>query len=109
MSRLDEKTRGALAYLLTFLTGIFFILTERRSRFVRFHAWQSTLTFLSFFILSAIINILPIFGHFLAHFLNLIAFGLWLFLIWQAYQGKKYRLPYFGNLAEKQLAQEKNA
>ncbi len=107
MDNLDEKTKGALAYLLGFLSGIFFILTEKKSSFVRFHAWQSTIVFGLFFVADIILGFLPIFGFFLVNILGLTAFVLWLFLMWKAYQGEQYHLPYVGAWADQQLAKEK--
>ena len=38
---LDENIASALTYVLTFLTGIIFILVEKENKTVRFHAMQS--------------------------------------------------------------------
>ena len=43
---LDPNLAAALAYLLGFLTGILFLVIEKDSKFVRFHALQSTMVFL---------------------------------------------------------------
>lgn len=42
---LDENIAGALAYVLGFVTGIFFLVVEKNSKFVKFHALQSTIVF----------------------------------------------------------------
>jgi len=49
---LKENLEGALAYALGFLTGILFFLLEKESKFVKFHAVQSTLTFLAIFVID---------------------------------------------------------
>lgn len=46
---LEENVEGALAYLLGFVSGIVLYLIEKDSRFVRFHALQSTVIFLGIF------------------------------------------------------------
>ena len=42
---MSASTAGLLCYLFTWITGIVFLIIEKRSTFVRFHAWQSILTF----------------------------------------------------------------
>jgi uncharacterized membrane protein len=42
---LDENVAGFFCYILGFITGIVFLVVEKRSSFVRFHAMQSTITF----------------------------------------------------------------
>jgi uncharacterized membrane protein len=53
---LDENVAGFLCYLFGFITGIVFLVVEKKSNFVKFHAMQSTITFLSLFIISMIIG-----------------------------------------------------
>ncbi len=106
MNKINENTEAALTYLVGFFTGIFFLLVEKKSPFIRFHAWQSTITFGLLLVIYIILGFLPIFGAFLANLLDLVGLVLWLFLMWKAYQGEQYHLPYLGNLAEKQLKKE---
>lgn len=56
---LDEHVAGFLCYILGFITGIVFLVVEKESRFVKFHAMQSTITFLGLFIISFIISWIP--------------------------------------------------
>src|SRR5512141_1788646 len=63
---LDENVAGFFCYLLGFITGIVFLVVEKRSSFVRFHAMQSTITFLGLFVVSMVIGVFPLFGHFFA-------------------------------------------
>ncbi len=95
---LDENSESALAYVLGFITGIFFLLMEDENRTVRFHAMQSTL--LSFGIAAAIIvfSIVPVLS-FLIPVVWLIEVILWLLLIVTAFRGKMIRLPVFGTIA----------
>lgn len=44
---LNENIEALLAYLLTWLTGIVFYLVEKKSKFVKFHALQSAIAFLT--------------------------------------------------------------
>ena len=99
----DDNIKGALAYLLFFVSGIALLLVEKKSSFVRFHAMQSTLFFGGLFILGFI----PVIGWLLWLILPVVVFVAWLFLMWKAFNGEKYKLPYVGDFAEKQLAKFK--
>lgn len=107
----NEKMMGALAYLLGPVTGILLLLTEKKNAFVRFHAMQSTLVFGGIILLYVVLAIIPIIGWLvlvvISSILPLASFILWLVLMWKAYTGDKFKLPYFGDLAEKQLAKLK--
>ncbi|MDP3998876.1 MAG: hypothetical protein Q8P89_04660 [bacterium] len=85
----DQNLQGALAYLLGFLTGIYFLLTAKND-FVRFHAKQSTVIFGGLFVL----NFIPVINFFTLP----IGFILWIFLMYKAYSGERYKLPYVGEL-----------
>ncbi len=89
---LEENVAGFLCYLFVFITGIVFLVVEKKSSFVKFHARQSTITFLILLALSWI----PFIG-FLFWILGII---LWLLLMIKALQGKRYSLPIVGKLAE---------
>jgi len=103
----NERLISALSYLLGPVTGIIFLVTEKNNKFIRFHAMQSTLFFGSVILLNLVLAIVPIIGWLIAliisPFLTLVTFIGWLFLMWKAFNGEMYRLPYFGDLAEKQL------
>ncbi|OPX63756.1 MULTISPECIES: DUF4870 domain-containing protein [unclassified Methanoregula] len=96
---LGENIESALAYVLWFVTGIFFLLMEDANRTVRFHAWQSILVSLTLviavlvisFISEAVWLILPV------RFAGIV---LWIVLIVTAYQGKKISIPLIGAMAE---------
>jgi uncharacterized membrane protein len=48
---------GLLCYLLGFITGIVFLVVEKKSGFVKFHAKQSTITFLGLFVISTVLGV----------------------------------------------------
>jgi uncharacterized membrane protein len=98
---LDENVAGLLCYLLGFITGIVFLVIEKKSNFVKFHAKQSTITFLGLFVISLIIGWIPVIGT-LILILSLI---LWLVLMIKALQGKRYSLPIVGKMAEEKGGQ----
>ncbi len=93
---LDENVAGFLCYLLGFITGIVFLAVEKKSSFVRFHAMQSTITFLILFVILLIVGWIPVIGT-LVWVLTLI---LWIVLLIKAVQGKRYALPIIGKMAE---------
>ena len=107
----DEKMKGAVAYLLGPITGIILILLEKKNDYIRFHAMQSTLLFGAIFLLNVVLGIIPVLGWIIALVISplvvLVSFVLWVVLLWKAFSGERYKLPYFGNLAEKQLAKMK--
>ncbi len=100
----NENVLGAVAYLLGFITGVVLLLVEKKSRFVRFHAMQSTILFGGLFILNIALGFIPLLGWLVGFLLSLAAFVLWLVLMWKAFQGEMYKLPKIGEIAEKQLA-----
>ena len=93
---LDENVAGFLCYLFGFITGIVFLVVEKESKFVKFHAMQSTITFLGIFVILVIFGWVPIIG-LLIWIFSLI---LWLVLMIKALQGKRYSLPIVGKIAE---------
>ena len=100
----NENLMGAVAYLLGFITGIALLLIEKKSKFVRFHAMQSTILFGGLFIVNIALGFIPILGWALGILLSLTGFIFWVVLIIKSFCGKMYRVPYIGKLAEKQLA-----
>ncbi len=100
----NENLMGAASYLLGFVTGIIMLLIERQSAFVRFHAMQSTILFGGVFVVNIALGFIPILGWLVGLVLSLTAFILWIVLMWKAFQGEMYKVPYVGELAEKQLA-----
>lgn len=103
----NENLMAAAAYLLGFITGIIFLLVEKDSKYVRFHAMQSTLLFGGIFIANIALGFIPILGWFVGLILTFVAFIMWILLMWKAFQGEMYKVPYVGELAEKQLAKMK--
>jgi uncharacterized membrane protein len=100
---IDENIEGLLCYVLGFITGILFLVLEKDNKFVRFHAMQSIVTFLAFFVISMVIGIIPILGWILSGLIGLVGLILWLLLMFKAFQGEMYKLPIAGDFAEKQI------
>lgn len=94
---LDQNLAGLLAYVLGFVSGIVFLILEKDNKFVRFHAMQSTITFL----VLILIGMLPFFGPVLSFIISPIAFILWIVLMYKAYKGEMFKLPVIGDYSAK--------
>lgn len=97
---------AALSYVLGWITGLFFLVAERRNRFVRFHAMQSILVFIALTIVWTVARILfalPLIGGLLGCVLTpllvIASCLLWGGLIVLALLGRETRLPILGDLA----------
>jgi uncharacterized membrane protein len=99
---LEQNVAGALAYLVGPITGIVLLIVEKDNKFVRFHAMQSTITFGALFALYIVLTI-SIVGLVLILPLTLLQLVLWIFLMVKAFGGEMYKLPWVGDLAEKQV------
>ena len=114
-SGLTSNLAGALAYALGLITGIIFLVIEpyKNDRFVRFHAMQSvffSVACIAFSIAWSIgVGILASFSAWIALatlpirlLISLGFFGLWLYVIFQAYNQREFHIPFIGDLAAKQ-------
>ncbi len=95
---LDENIAGALAYFAWFISGVALLVIEKESSYVRFHALQSTVTFLGVVVLRLIAT--PLFGETVSALIAVAGVILWVFLMAKAYQGERWQLPVIGELAE---------
>src|SRR5262245_41368543 len=110
---LDGNITAALGYPIGII-ALILIFIEKDNKFVRFHALQSVLfgvaMFVIFFVLWFIVGIMTIaigsgmlatlFG-LLMMLVGLGIFAVILFLAYKAYQGETFKLPVFGDLANK--------
>jgi len=99
---IEENIEALLCYVLGWVTGIIFLALERENKYVRFHAAQSLATFLPLFVIVIIISAIPFIGWIISLIISLLTLLLWLFLMFKAFQGEKYKLPVVGDFAEKQ-------
>jgi len=100
---LEPNVAGLLCYLGAWVSGIIFIVIEKKNRFVRFHALQSIVVFITLAIASAFLTWLPFIGDFFGAVIGILAFILWVVLMYKAYQGELYKVPIAGELTEKIL------
>lgn len=100
---LEPNVAGMLCYLAGWITGLVFFLMEKESRFVRFHAMQSLITFGGITALYFVVSFIPFVNLLLIPLLGLAQLALWVLLMVKAYQGETFKLPVVGDIAEKQI------
>jgi uncharacterized membrane protein len=109
---MDPKISAGLGYLIWILAVIFFFI-EKQNRFVRFHNLQAILLGISGFVLFFVLIFVGIALAFVNSNLGGLVLGLgyfvipiglfvgWLIAIINAFQGKIFKLPLIGDLAER--------
>jgi len=100
---IDVNLAALLSYLLGFLSGVVFLVLEKDSHYVRFHAMQSTIVFGGLFLANIVLSMIPFVGWLMSFLLMPVTFVLWLVLMFKAYQGERFKLPYIGDMAEQQV------
>lgn len=106
-SGLQENVAGLLCYVLGWLTGLIFLLIDKRP-FVRFHAAQSIVVFGILFVIRLVITFgflgtgMYSFGLWgiISLLVSLVTLAAWIILMIQAYQGKMFEVPVAANLAK---------
>jgi uncharacterized membrane protein len=102
---LDANVAAALAYGVGWVTGVAFLLAERNSQFVRFHALQSTIAFGALSVAWMVLLSFSFVGWLLAFVILLpVSIATWLLIMFKAYQGERYKLPVAGEMAEERLS-----
>ena len=106
----ESRPIAALTYLLGFVTGILLLYIEpyNQDEFVRFHARQSigfSVVWIAILVVFGVfISVLPhALGAVLAIVEGLINLGLaifWLFLMYKAYMGERYRIPELADVVD---------
>jgi len=98
---MSANVAGLLCYVLLWITGIVFVVLENKSTFVKFHAWQSIVTFGVLTVALFIFGWIPILGPILYLLIWALMVILAIVLIVQAYTGKMWKVPLAGDWAEK--------
>jgi len=112
---MSANVAGLLCYVAGWITGIVFVVLEKKSTFVKFHAWQSIMTFgvltVAWLILSTLLGAigamtfspgLIVFAGVMNVILWILQVGLWITLLIMAGTGRMWKVPWAGNWAEKQ-------
>ncbi len=107
-SGIEENVAGLLCYVLGWVTGIIFLLIDKRP-FVKFHAAQAIVVFggltvlrIGLAMMSGMTGGLIGYGAFgiLSLILGLLTFVLWIFLMVKAYQHVLFKVPIAAPIAE---------
>lgn len=113
----DSNLYGALAYVFGLVTGVIMLLIKPEDKYVKFHALQSIIVtivaWIVFMIIGFVMTMLTLTMaysgmYMFATIFSMVYLGLsglcflgWLFLMWKAYSGEKFKLPIIGDQAEK--------
>ena len=106
----QNQVVAAATYLLGLVTGILFLYIEPydKDEFVRFHARQSIAFSLAVIVINVVLGVfiavLPFgLGRLLSALLeivNLLLAIMWIYLMYKAYSGERYRIPQLADLAD---------
>ena len=104
---IPENVAGLLCYVLGWLSGLVFFLIDKRPS-IRFHAMQSMILFGALFVLQIVLSFGGIIGGILGFgivsllhsVLALAILVCWILCMVNAYQGKRFKVPVIGDMAE---------
>jgi uncharacterized membrane protein len=104
---LAENVAGLLCYVLGWITGIIFLLIDKRP-FVKFHAAQSTVVFGGLTVLRIGLGVVLSSGGLLGlglwaavmGLIGILSLVLWIFLMVKAYQHELFKVPLAAGIAE---------
>jgi uncharacterized membrane protein len=104
---IQENVAGLLCYVLGWVTGIIFLLIDKRP-WVKFHAAQSIVVFGGLMILRIALGFMHAFGGlvswgffgFVGLLLGLLTFVMWILLMIKAYQHQTFRVPIAADIAD---------
>lgn len=111
---IEENVAGLLCYILGWISGLIFLLVDKRP-FVRFHGAQSIAlnialfgVWIAFWIVTAMLGFISAMMHFPIGFMTvflsplvlLAFFIIWLYCMYKAYQHEKFKLPIIGDIVD---------
>jgi len=106
---MSDNVAGMLAYVTIIPAIIFLVMAPyNRSKFIRFHSWQCiffAIAWAALWIVLSFIAHIPFLGWLtilIWPLIGLAGFIIWIVLLLKANQGQMYKLPFVGDLAEKQ-------
>ena len=108
---LSETAASGLAYL-TFIPAIIFLVVApyNQNSNVRFHAWQSIflcIAWAAIWIVLMVIGVVPVLNFIDVALAPIAAIGffiLWVMVLVQAFQGKRFKIPVIGDFALRQAS-----
>lgn len=107
---ISDNAAGAISYF-TFIPAFLLLLIApyKESPYVRFHAWQSVLLDITAFVVEIIFGAIALLTLFLgspilAYAVKVVSVAwliLWIACVIRAMNGKRFKIPVLGNIAEK--------
>ena len=106
---LSDNAAGGLAYI-TVIPAIVFLIVPpyNKNSYIRFHSWQSIFLAIAWFVIEIgliVLRMLPFIGWFTWILRSLVGLGffiLWIIVLIKAFNGERFKIPFIGDLAEKQ-------
>ena len=104
---MEPNVAALLSYSLGVITGIIFYLIEKDNKFVRFHAMQSIVVFGGLLVINMVNSfmlgiLLPWqVRSAISGIIGIVGLVLWIVLMIKAYQKDYFKLPFVGEIAEK--------
>ncbi|MBD3264007.1 MAG: DUF4870 domain-containing protein [Candidatus Omnitrophica bacterium] len=99
---MQPNMAAMLSYVFGFITGIIFFAVEKENKFVKFHAMQSMVVFGGLFVINLVLSLLiPPLAIFISPIIGIASVVLWIILMIKSYQGDYFKLPFAGDIAEK--------
>jgi uncharacterized membrane protein len=112
MAAVNSKTAAVLCYVpvVGWIAAIIVLASDkfRQNRAVRFHAFQGLYLFVAWLIVHEVVRPMldPLPGpNYIAKFLQIAVFCVWIFMIVKANQEETYSLPIIGDLAERSISE----
>lgn len=102
----DRNLVAAISYIPFFavIISLVIFLVEKDDKFVRFHALQSLIIAVSYYLALFIFGNVPLLGSFINTAVVVVALVIWIVSMVKAYQGQVFKWPIVGNFVEKKLA-----
>ncbi|MBD3178215.1 MAG: hypothetical protein GF417_00700 [Candidatus Latescibacteria bacterium] len=93
-----------VSYIFPLIGGVFFLLVEKTSRMIRFHAAQSVLFWILFILLQAVAGILE--SELLGKLVSILLLISWCYLIYESLRTHLSRFPFIGDIAYSMIFDE---
>lgn len=98
----NSKVLAAVAYVLTWVTGlIIYLVANKNDKYARYHAMQSIVFGIAATIIGIILGFIPIIGWILSPIYSILVIVAIIIFAVKAYNGEKFKLPVAGDIAEK--------
>ena len=105
----DSNLMGALAYIFMPLTGVVMYFVKPDDKYVRYHSIQAIILGILLFVIGMLLGVMSAAIPIIGFIFGLLAGGIWFFVevliwlycMWKAYSGEKFRIPVISDLVDK--------